>query len=681
MNEDRSKSGIGKLIADYLNSAQRGDPPDREALVRANPGFSAELRDFLDNYEHHLVSDQPDLPIGAADETIWAENPRAADGSPPEGVNRPPVSGTESSEETPAAGKEFGDYELIKEIARGAMGVVFKARHRQLNRIAALKMILGGRFSSAEDIKRFQIEAEAAASLDHPGIVPIFEVGCRDGQHFYVMKFIEGGSLADHFRRVRGDNREAARVIAEVARAVHHAHQRGILHRDLKPANILFDTDGSPVVTDLGLAKNTAVDSALTNTGAILGTPSYMPPEQATGGGAVTTAADIYSLGAIFYELLTGQPPYRGATPVETVMQVIEKPITPPRQVSRSVDRDLELVCLKCLERDPNARYTSAAALSDDLRLWLDGEAISVRPPNALALGRQWIRRNRQLIYPVFPLLLGVGFSVPFLVLYFSSLDAGDAYKYFPDERPWLFSVVQSPARWLSLLFLALLLMLWPSIGLLNVLVVRPASPLRAIGSGLVSALMCAVLLSVSLGWMWFVGPTIEHAYEYMLPVAELAWPPDSERTQQLEASALAAMPGLEAVPAHERAETYARRVLADGIAKGPGLVVAMLVFSLILSGPIIYGTVLGQALLRNGHAWWTFVAKYYVAWSAVTVAYFLVLFVPGEDGTIFFRFGSNDMATGYPWWIMLGLFPGMLLLAYVVVRRWQRTVRKDLTT
>ena len=213
----------------------------------------------------------------------------------------------------------FGDYELLEEIARGGMGVVYKARHKKLNRIAAVKMIIGGRFSSAEELQRFHVEAESAARLDHPGIVPIYETGECDGQAFFAMKFIEGGSLGQQIERFRLDSRSAVTLLINVARAVHHAHQRGILHRDLKPANILIDEDDNPLITDLGLAKNTSGGSDLTNTGAVLGTPSYMPPEQASGDRTVTTAADIYALGAVMYELLTGQPPYQGSSAVDTV--------------------------------------------------------------------------------------------------------------------------------------------------------------------------------------------------------------------------------------------------------------------------------------------------------------------------------------------------------------------------
>ncbi|MEM0927024.1 MAG: serine/threonine-protein kinase, partial [Planctomycetota bacterium] len=292
----------------------------------------------------------------------------------------------------------FGEYDLIEEIARGGMGVVYKARHRRLDRIVALKMILGGRFSGSDEVQRFYIEAKAAGRLDHPGIVPLYEIGEVEGQPFYAMKFIEGGSLAQHLPGLRVDVRRSVSMMCEVAAAVHHAHQRGILHRDLKPANILLDDEQRPMLTDLGLAKQTGDDSGLTQTGALLGTPSYMSPEQAQSGAAVTTACDVYALGAILYEVLTGKPPFVAATPIETVMQVLESSVTPPRETDHRIDRDLELICLKCLRRDPNERYATAADLESDMRCWLAGDAISVRPPSVFASINQWVRSNRPLV-------------------------------------------------------------------------------------------------------------------------------------------------------------------------------------------------------------------------------------------------------------------------------------------
>ena len=248
----------------------------------------------------------------------------------------------------------FGDYELLKVLGEGGMGIVYKARQLSLNRPVALKMIKAARFASADEVRRFQNEAEAVARLDHPNIVPIFEVGQYEDQHYFSMKLIAGESLDKRLKDYIADPRRAARLVATTAGAIHHAHQRGILHRDLKPANILIDAEGQPHVTDFGLAKRVEGDSELTRSGAILGTPAYMAPEQASGKrGAVTTATDVYGLGAVLYALLTGRAPFGGTTVIDTLEQVRERPPEPPRKLNPRVPRDLEVICLKCLEKDP----------------------------------------------------------------------------------------------------------------------------------------------------------------------------------------------------------------------------------------------------------------------------------------------------------------------------------------
>ncbi len=289
----------------------------------------------------------------------------------------------------------FGDYEIIREIARGGMGVVFHARQVSLNRPVALKMILAGQLANDTDVKRFYTEAEAAANLDHPGIVPIYEVGQHEGQHYFSMGFVEGQSLSQRLAGGPLPVREAAELIRRVSAAIEYAHQHGVIHRDLKPANILLDRNGNPRVTDFGLAKKLQGDSGLTGSGQIMGTPSYMPPEQAEGRrGEVGPAADVYALGATLYALVTGRPPFQAATAMETVLQLVSDEPVRPRRLNASISRDLETICLKCLEKEPGKRYASAAALADDLRRCLAGEPILARPVGPGERAWRWCRRS-----------------------------------------------------------------------------------------------------------------------------------------------------------------------------------------------------------------------------------------------------------------------------------------------
>jgi serine/threonine-protein kinase len=359
---------VQAILHDYLLARDEGRAPDHQEILRRHPELADELQ--------ALFADQDRL-----DQLAQSMRGPAAAGAP----EPPTVAPEEATAPDGAVGtvRSFGDYELLEEIARGGMGVVYKARQVSLGRTVALKMILAGQLASAADVQRFRTEAEAAANLDHPHVVPIYEVGEHQGQHYFSMKYIDGGSLADQVQRLTSQPREAAQLLAVVARAVHHAHQRGLMHRDLKPGNILLDAQGQAHVTDFGLAKRVTGDIGLTRTGAIVGTPSYMAPEQARAERSLSTAVDVYSLGAILYELMTGQPPFRADTPLDTILQVLEQEPRRPRSVNLEADRDLETICLKCLEKEPARRYGSAEALAADLERWLAGEPVQARPGTA----------------------------------------------------------------------------------------------------------------------------------------------------------------------------------------------------------------------------------------------------------------------------------------------------------
>lgn len=364
----QSDQQLAALLAHMSDRAQRGEAVDIEQECRAWPDLAGELRQL---WAMVVVADAAgSLAAQETSETRhepWSE-----------------------VFETPGG---LGDYELLEEIGRGGMGVVYRARQVNLNRQLAVKMILHGPLASTGDRERFLAEAQAAARLDHPGIVPVYQVGETGGRLYFSMKYIEGPTLADLLRTGPLPPRKAARLLAKVSRAIDYAHQRGVLHRDLKPSNILIDADGEPHVSDFGLAKQMTDPHSITQSGAVVGTPAYMSPEQAAGG-LVGPASDVYSLGAILYHMLTGEPPFQAASPVDTVMKVIEQDPLPPRQINRNVDRDLEIVAVHCLQKPPDLRYATAAELAADLEAYLNHEPIAARSAQFAQVISRWFRET-----------------------------------------------------------------------------------------------------------------------------------------------------------------------------------------------------------------------------------------------------------------------------------------------
>ena len=306
-----------------------------------------------------------------------------------------PVEGDKSDQGDQLVGKLIGDYEILSEIARGGMGVVYKARQRSLNRLVALKMIRKHQFATQKDLDRFEVEAEAAARLGHAGIVAVYELAQYQGQPYFSMALVEGSSVAARISNGPLPWREAAEIMMKVARAVAYAHDHGVIHRDLKPANILLDASGEPKVTDFGLAKCIDFDHGMTSSGSILGTPDFMPPEQVTGvSGDIAVTVDIYALGAVLYNITTGNRPFRAADALQIMVKVLDSEPEPMRRLNPLIPRDLESICLKCLNKQPHGRYPTAGALAEDLGRLLSAQPVEARPANGYQTVRRWMRQK-----------------------------------------------------------------------------------------------------------------------------------------------------------------------------------------------------------------------------------------------------------------------------------------------
>jgi WD40 repeat protein/tRNA A-37 threonylcarbamoyl transferase component Bud32 len=359
-----------QVLAGLLQAEERGEPLVLSQVLRRYPELEGPLREFFRNRE-------------------------GFDRVAPHLAPLPARPGAPAAPPHLAPGSRFGDYEILGELGRGGMGVVYKARQRSLQRLVALKTILAGQLAGPDEVERFHREARVVAQLEHPNIVPVYEVGAHDGLHYFSMKLIEGSNLSSHLAHYRRHHKAAAFLVARVARAVHFAHLSNVLHRDLKPGNVLLDARKQPHVTDFGLAKRLGESASLSPAGAVIGTAGYMAPEQAAAReGRLTPAADVHGLGAILYECLTGRPPFQGATVVETLRQVLDHPPVPPRRLNPSVPRDLETICPRCLDKRPLRRYASAEALAADLERWIEGKPIQARRVRWPERAWLWCRRR-----------------------------------------------------------------------------------------------------------------------------------------------------------------------------------------------------------------------------------------------------------------------------------------------
>jgi hypothetical protein len=580
-------------------------------------------------------------------------------------------------------------YEIEAELGRGGMGVVYRARQVSLDRPVALKVVLAGEFAGSAERERFHREAEAVAHLDHPGIVPVYEVGEHQGRPYLSMKLL-GGSLAERMAdhalprvpraEIRDRQAGIARLVESIARAVHHAHQRGVLHRDLKPGNILLSAACGladpakpqaalePFVADFGLARRLEGESHLTQSGAIVGTPGYMAPEQAAGAKGVTTAADVWALGAILYELLTGRPPFQGDNAMEAILRTLQHEPERPRNLEPLVDRDLEAICLKCLEKEPGRRYGSAGALADDLERFCQGEPLQVRPPGLAALLRLWLRQNFGAAgwTVVVGLVAGVlcGFGCWVVLIQPAVAPAAASYERLPGLKPPALALTWDlPLRGrVAVYYLAVLV--YCGTGLATALLVRPRNRAADVAAGAVTGLIVAVTaFTLSGGWLTVAQSAVFPASVDLTLLAEAAAEPGGGPAQRL----LQRYPDLAAIPPADRPRVLEGKIRADLLAAVPlGIWRGLLLF-LALAGPTaLFETMAAGPLLRRGGRFATIVGAYLERSIPATS---LVLVCVGA--TLRFWQDPSAIRSGY---LSIVLFLALALVA--AVRGWHWSLR-----
>lgn len=538
-------------------------------------------------------------------------------------------------------------YELIEELGRGGMGVVYKARDTRLDREVALKMILGGQFASEEQILRFRHEAESVAQLDHPGIVPIYEIGESKGNHFFAMKFIEGGALDEAQQLFKSNPRKAVELVIEIAGAVHHAHQRGILHRDIKPANILLDLDGHPHVTDLGLAKQIDDQEGMTKTGSVMGSPGFMSPEQARGQSDLTTAVDIYSLGAILYWLISGRAPIEGDTHLEIILKTISDEPASLLEHAKDADRGLNLICQKALSKSPEGRYLSAADFGEDLQAWLEGDPLSVKPPTAIGIARLWLKRNARTLLASAGLGLVCGTLVGgiiFMLIASEILgniqtnqaqlgDAGSAWvtEYFS----WVGWIDRSILRSLP----PLIVFITVSFGIAAIALIRPKSRELGMVVSTTAAMIAGVAaFMIGLGWSPVIKNGVNEGEQDIALMSNAFWMEPSER-ELAQRFLLQRYPGLESVELKSRGELLRQKIKRDQVLGIPqGMWIGIAETMCLCSLPLFFSATFSGLIWHRGSRGFEFVGK-----SIELAIYSALLFL------MLTKYVSND----------IGLYPG----------------------